>query len=257
MHPEAEARYTCERCGNFICSPCTRFGEGGETFCTSCEAKAPSSIPWERRKELGIPRAFFETLKESLSSPATFFAREPREASIWPTLAYGYVFSFVSSAINSAYQLTLGRDEVAEELARTPELAELSFLASPAFALAGFVLSPLFHLLNIYFWSGLWWLSLKAVGAANKPFHRIVRALSYVNAVTVLGVLQIFGDLIGALGTLVMLFWLSALCVVAMWKVQDTDLWRPVVALVLMAVILFSACCGFAMLLGFALASAT
>ena len=84
-HPDRAASYTCQRCGNFLCFECTRLtAESGDVFCPTCEAKAPSTIPWERRKELGVPRAFWETLKETLTSPATFFARTPKEPSARP-----------------------------------------------------------------------------------------------------------------------------------------------------------------------------
>jgi len=50
------------------------------------------SIPWERRAELGLVRAFRDTLVLSIRDPWRFYALPSRETALWSALAYGFVF---------------------------------------------------------------------------------------------------------------------------------------------------------------------
>lgn len=226
VHPEREAIYVCGRCGNFICSQCTQLGQLGDIWCAACEEHAPSGIPWEERKTLGVPRAFWETLKETLVAPTTFFARRPREPATLPALLYGFSFTFIVGIATALYDILVDSGAQAE-LAANPIFHDYAWIASPAFQLGTVVVSPITYLISVYASSGMWWLSLKVVGAANKPFNRIVRALAYSNGVSIFGAIPVIGLFIA-------IIWSAVLQVIAMWRTQDTDLWRAIVAFVVL-----------------------
>lgn len=95
VHPESDARFACDRCGTFGCADC-RFGglppEGVHrlAICRECAREGLSEpIPWERRKELGMIRAFAQTTRLVCLSPERFFRTPPIEKGAASGLFYG------------------------------------------------------------------------------------------------------------------------------------------------------------------------
>lgn len=79
VHPEVDARFTCARCGTFGCAGCRFGGEPPEgvtnrvAVCRACaEGGLDEPVPWERRKELGLWRAFRETVRAASREPRRF-----------------------------------------------------------------------------------------------------------------------------------------------------------------------------------------
>lgn len=79
VHPGTEARFTCTRCGSFGCVACLFGGEPPpgvmrHEVCRACAKHGlEEPVPWERRKELGIWRAFLDTTRLASRQPTRFF----------------------------------------------------------------------------------------------------------------------------------------------------------------------------------------
>ncbi|MFT3923505.1 MAG: hypothetical protein QM778_13300 [Myxococcales bacterium] len=64
-HRDAEAEASCVRCGDFVCRLCTPLEP--VAMCNRCVVRA--TVDWEERGELGISRAFWNTLRAGLAGP--------------------------------------------------------------------------------------------------------------------------------------------------------------------------------------------
>lgn len=238
IHGDVSATHVCSRCGNFTCETCGGVGDLGAVLCPPCMDKAPTGIPWEQRKELGVFKALLRTWQESVLTPSTFFRRRPMEKAVWPVFAYGLVWRLVAGLGNAAYQLP-GLAEQRRELEHNPIplFREWTWLATPAFQLAALALTPITYVLSSYILAGLWWLALKLVGGMNKPFDRLLRAQLYTDGVHVFGAIPV-------VGAFVALVWSTVLQVIAMHRALETDLWRVIVAGLLLATFACILCFG-------------
>lgn len=169
-HPATDASATCARCGDFLCDACTRTLPDGTRACAACEPMAGEAFPWERRAELGVLRAFTETLAGTWTTPAALYARGFRDRSVVPALAFGLV---LHTPITVAVTL----------LTIEPRLAEIGPLAwyfGESGRIVRAIASPATFVLGAVLFAAFWWIGLRAVGAPKKPFAQILRAIAYV-----------------------------------------------------------------------------
>ncbi len=103
-HSSKPAIHSCAHCKKNICENCTIQVEG-EPFCQICwdgfvskiqsnaknEEVIYSSIPWQRRKEIGILQAFVETARMVAFQPALFFRRLPAGTDMAPPLFFAII----------------------------------------------------------------------------------------------------------------------------------------------------------------------
>ncbi len=90
IHPDVPARFVCSRCGNFGCEACAFSEVPKREVCRACAAKGLGEpIPWERRKEIGTLRAFWETVKLASLSPTRFFRTPTVQPSIVSAVVFG------------------------------------------------------------------------------------------------------------------------------------------------------------------------
>jgi hypothetical protein len=79
VHPATNARFTCVRCGSFGCVACLFGGEPPSgalrhEVCRECSKEGlDEPVPWERRRELGVWRAFVDTTRLASRQPTRFF----------------------------------------------------------------------------------------------------------------------------------------------------------------------------------------
>lgn len=231
-HPERPASATCARCGRGACVPCTEVRATGETLCADCDEKEAPVLPWERRRELGVARALGRTIAGVLLQPGAFFRQRSRERALWPTLLLGLALHVIGAL--GTLPVSLARAErLRAELASDPLARQLPWLASDeSFAMQA-IASPLVFFLWTFLSAALWWIALRATGGLRRPFHLIVRALSYLE------VLSLLAPGIAALGLLgpagealapVYAIWAVSLQVVAVGRMQGLDAGRTLLA---------------------------
>ncbi len=87
---EAHATFICTRCGDFGCAECLFSAVKGSQTCATCAAKGlGEAIPWERRTEVGNIRAFWQTAKICMTSPARFFRTPTTHENVLAAVAHG------------------------------------------------------------------------------------------------------------------------------------------------------------------------
>jgi len=89
---DSDASFVCTRCGNFGCGECIFSAIEGREVCVGCASKGLGKpIPWERRKEVGTIKAFWETSKLCLKSPALFFRTPTTHENVFAAVAHGTI----------------------------------------------------------------------------------------------------------------------------------------------------------------------
>lgn len=90
VHYGAEASFTCTRCGSFGCDACAFSRLPGREVCAACADKGLGHpIPWERRKELGSWRAFWQTVRLATRSPTRFFRTPTTQPNVLGAMIHG------------------------------------------------------------------------------------------------------------------------------------------------------------------------
>lgn len=85
--PRLEGEPCCQRCLSGFAAAVRRSLEG--------PALPASLIPWLRRRELGVVRAFVQTVSDGLSHPTMFFGRLPSVSQPWAPLLFAVVCTLV------------------------------------------------------------------------------------------------------------------------------------------------------------------
>lgn len=94
VHAGTDARFVCTRCGSFGCEACCFATVKARSVCQACADKGLGHpIPWERRTELGIWRAFWDTVRLSSRSPTRFFRTPPTREGVFGAVAHAVIAS--------------------------------------------------------------------------------------------------------------------------------------------------------------------
>jgi hypothetical protein len=250
VHPERPAFWVCGRCGRFACTSCTTVLASGAAICAACQTDAPATIPWERRRELGLVRAAMLTVRDVLAAPARFFSQRPRERSIVPALALGmsfYLVYVVAGAVNDTASVEGWRASL--RALRLPR-ETIAFLASPwghvVWVAANVIAAPIAFLLAVHVLAALWWVGLRAVRGLRRPYAEIVRALCYAQAVWVVGPLAVLLSRLGPIGwgfALAFFGWVWVVQWVAVARTQGITYGRALAALAVWLPLALVACC--------------
>lgn len=123
LHPEFAAHATCTRCGRFACAQCFRPDVG---LCSECGAREPLThpTPWERRNELGLVKAYVDTLREVALEPARFWAGFPRQSGMLDALLFGWLTTVLTS-VPTALLAALNLSQAAALVSGLPNLPEV------------------------------------------------------------------------------------------------------------------------------------
>ncbi len=210
----------CARCGTLWCDDCLS-GPPGARRCPRCAALPP--VPWDRRRELGLFRAFFSTLVALLRSPrATVEAADP-DGRLGDSLLFGalaYALGFLPSL--AFYGAILG-----PRLAGLPPAERFQGLSGPALAaLAIALLAALgFALLlgQLVIVACIEWLALRLLGAREASVTRAVRAHAFSAAAFALGLVPLVGPPVAT-------FCAAGLRVLAVRRFQRVSLGRAALA---------------------------
>jgi hypothetical protein len=199
------------------------------------EAPSPQravTLAWENPAPPPFFSSVVETIRQVLSKPVETFQSMPCQGGIGKPLKFYVLVSWATSAVAILYQAaaTLINPAVfsGEELKNLPPYAL-------ALIFAGLVLfMPVFLLLGAFVSSGILHLALMLVGGARKPFETTFRVFCYASGSTSsLQLVPICGGWFYSVASLIY-------CVIGLKEAHRTDLWRPIVAVLL----IFVLCCG-------------
>lgn len=87
LHPARPAQLACPRCGTFACPDCVVPQPDGAALCVTCDSRASSHLPWDRRESLGTLRAFWATCWGLVARPSETLgiaaSAAPLRSSVW------------------------------------------------------------------------------------------------------------------------------------------------------------------------------
>ena len=242
-HPIAPAVGTCSHCGNFGCGSCLGRLEG-KLVCRTCVEQGRVQVglsPFDRREELGLLRAFWQTLVGVCVRPGEFFE------DLAPTGRLGGAFLFLLLAclpgyiLNSIYNYVsrfalaptlepIVRDvydpispELADQLVASlqPSLLDLAF---------GIVLGPVMLFVFALVAGLLMHLGLMIVGGAARPLEASLKVALYGHGVVFWLVIPMIGGLCWLWAPVVLAFGLTRIHPTQGWKAAFAVLWAPALA---------------------------
>jgi hypothetical protein len=158
-----------------------------------------SSIPWERRGQIGFLAALVETTSQVLTGPEAFFPRMPTSGGIGGPLVYGLIIGYVGLVASTLYSLVFnvafgGLGGLARQSDSLERLAP--FLEGGLSLVSNLVFGPVFITIGLFVWAGVVHLMLLLLGGAHRGFEATFRVGSYAQAAAILQIVPVCGWLI-------------------------------------------------------------
>lgn len=247
LHTDTTATGTCPRCGNFTCGQCER---DDAQRCPACVklvgASSAITLPWERRAELGIVKAFVEQIKLAVMKPGQYVAAITPGGSWREPFFFGWLVSAAIGVLSIPYNAfsfwsrgeqmkqsfdVMGNSDFVRGLAGVYELiAAHPVIAAVVTSAYTFAIYPLMFFVN----SGSQQLGLALAGVnPREPISATMRVNGYSHAANVLLAIPVVGGL-AAIYTVVIQIW-------ALRTVHKTTTFKAIVAGLWLGVLL--GCC--------------
>lgn len=197
----------------------------------SASAAAPrSGLPWERRQELGLVKAFTDTLLMVLTKPADAFTVMKREGGLGEPLIYAVIGGSFGVIVYFLFVFLL---------------QSIGFMTDSRSAMAGIVgmgigfifviiLMPVFVAIWMFIGAGILHLCLMIVGGAKQSFETTFRVVCFsIGSAYPLLVVPFCGNFVAGI-------WAIVLYCIGLARAHETDTGRAVLAVFLPLIV----CCG-------------
>ena len=200
-------------------------------------AAAASGLPWEHRQQLGLVKAWFDTVSLLITRPTDAFTMMRPEGGMTDPLLFGLIGGCAGSVVSLLLQGVMhsipgfsGNDDVFRYFG----VSHLAFIVICA------VLSPLFVALGIFLGSAILHLCLMLVGGANRSFETTFRVVCFSGgAANLFSMIPICGGFIAAIYQIV-------LNCIGLSRAHPTTTGKALLAIFLPLIV----CCGVCVLLG-------
>jgi len=175
-------------------------GLDGKAYCDACFKKLVLSepIPWERRAELGLWRAWWQTFRNSLKDPDHFFARVAHAQRPDPPILYASLSLFLGQSWVLIIYFILGL-----VLAATTDQVATGIGVAVGSVVGFSLIVPLSALLQIYVIGGITHLSARLFGGRGS-FADSARGVGYALGMLAIGVVPYVGALAGSVLSIVL-----------------------------------------------------
>ncbi|MEY2548706.1 MAG: hypothetical protein QOD64_1288 [Verrucomicrobiota bacterium] len=206
-------------------------------------AQAPAAgtgLPWENRQQIGLVKAWLDTVSLLIAKPSEAFAMMRPEGGMMDPLLFGLIGGCAGSIVSILFQALLrfipgfgGRDD----------LFNMFGISQWVFLVIYAVLSPLFVLMGLFLAGALLHVCLMLVGGANRPFETTFRVVCFTaGAANLFSMIPMCGGLIAAVYNVV-------LECIGLSRAHQTTTGKALMAIFLPLIV----CCGVAIVLGIVL----
>jgi hypothetical protein len=203
---------------------------------SSGAAPVGGGLPWEHREQLGLFKAYFDTVSMVLTKPGEAFAMMKTEGDMMGPLLFaliggsaGLIVCFLLQiALQSIGVMGSGQNAIADMFGMG--IGILLFI----------VLVPVMMIVGMFVCSGILHLCLMIVGGAKKPFETTFRVVCFSSGSTyLLSMIPFCGGMIAGV-------WNIVLECIGLARAHEIDTGKAVMAVLLPIIV----CCGGAILLG-------
>ncbi len=258
-HPLVTTDLTpCAVCGHAFCGDCLADFQG-RRMCAPCKNEAVARMemgqeaapgagekaPWERRAELGVITAWWQTVKAVLGRPGEFFERLDKEETSAACLFVPIINQTLVAISQAAWGLAFAG--VLSSLSGPAKQFAAMFVAQGVMGVVVVVLAPIGALFGVVMGAGLTHLALLATKNARCSFQQTMRGWCYASCPGVLGVIPIIGGLAG--------IWTIVVDIIMVMKMHRTSGGMAALA-VLWWLALLICCAAGLMIMGFGLLAA-
>jgi hypothetical protein len=195
-----------------------------------------SGLPWEHRQELGLVKAFFDTVIMLLTKPAEAFGMMKTEGGLMDPLFFALIGGCAGIVVAFLFQLVF--QSMGFMVNRNSGLFGMGMGTLIVF---GFVLMPIMFVCGLFIWSGILHLCLTMLGGAKKPFETTFRVVCFSSGSAYLfAIVPVCGRVVAPIYNIV-------LQCMGVARAHETDTGKAVMAVLLPVIV----CCGGVLLLAF------
>jgi len=195
-----------------------------------------SGLPWERRQELGLVKAFFDTVILLLTKPAEAFGMMKTEGGLMDPLFFALIGGCAGMVVAFLFQLVF--QSMGFMVNRNSGMFGMGMGMLIVF---GLVLMPIMFVCGLFIWSGILHLCLTMLGGAKKPFETTFRVVCFSSGSAYLfAIVPVCGRVVAPVYNIV-------LQCMGVARAHETDTGKAVMAVLLPVIV----CCGGVLLLAF------
>jgi hypothetical protein len=200
----------------------------------SSSAGAGGGLPWEHREQLGIIKAYFETLSLVLMKPGEAFAMMKTEGDLMGPMFFALIGGSAGIIVSCLFQIFLQSMGVLGS--ENPIAHTFGIGAGLIFFVA---LVPVMMVVGLFILSGILHVCLMIVGGANKGFETTFRVICFSCGSTyLLAMVPFCGGMIAGV-------WNIVLEIIGLARAHQTETGKAALAVLLPLIV----CCGGLMLL--------
>jgi hypothetical protein len=202
---------------------------------------APSSgagggLPWEHRQELGLVKAFFDTVSMVLTKPGEAFAMMKTEGDMMGPMLFALIGGSAGIIVSILFQIIL--HSIGFMADRQSAMFGLGVVG--IWSIGSIILAPVMVTVFLFIGSGILHLCLMIVGGAKKSFETTFRVVCFSSGSTyLLSMIPFCGGMIACV-------WNIVLEIIGLARAHEIDTGKAVLAVLLPII----ACCGGLILLG-------
>jgi hypothetical protein len=196
---------------------------------------AGGGLPWEHREQLGILKAYFDTVSMVLTQPAAAFSMMKTEGDMMGPMLFALIGG--SAGLIVSFLLQMALHSVGFMANRQTAMFGMGVVG--IWSIAYIILIPVMVIVGMFVGSGILHLCLMILGGAKKPFETTFRVVCFSSGSTyLLSMVPFCGGVIAGV-------WNIVLECIGLARAHETDTGKAVMAVLLPIVV----CCGGAMLI--------
>jgi hypothetical protein len=163
---------------------------------TAAPAAAASGLPWEHRQQLGLVKAWFDTVSLLITRPSDAFTMMRPEGGMTDPLLFGLIGGCAGSVVSILLQ---GLISSIPAFAGRNDVFDYFGVSHFAFIIIYAVLSPLLVAIGLFLGSAILHVCLMLVGGANRSFETTFRVVCFTGgAANLFSMIPMCGGIIAA-----------------------------------------------------------
>jgi hypothetical protein len=204
---------------------------------SSGAAASGGGLPWEHREQLGILKAYFDTVSMVLTQPAVAFATMKTEGDMTGPMLFALIGG--SAGLIVSFLLQIALHSIGVMGSGQNAIANVFGMGVGIFLFI--ILVPVMMIVGMFLGSGILHLCLMIVGGAKKPFETTFRVVCFSSGSTyLLSMIPFCGGMIAGV-------WNIVLECIGLARAHEIETGKAVMAVLLPVIV----CCGVALLFSF------